>query len=419
MSYSTTRRSFLRASLGSSALVSLGLHVPAFLARSAQAAAAQGNDPTGNVLVVLQLSGGNDGLNTVVPYSDPEYAKNRITLRQQPNQVLKINDEIGLHPQLGGFAGLLEEQRLAIVQGVGYPNPDRSHFRSMDIWHSAQPEVAKPVDGWLGRCQEHFPQSNGRDVPALHLGDNELPLALVSQTRPIPSVKSLESFRLRTAGGAAPLAALRELAGAPRSAPGSLLDFLQQSTLTAYSSSEQVQESLREDSSPVKYPGFGLAQRLKSVAQLIDAGLGTRIYYVSLDGFDTHANQAQGHAALLNELAESVKAFQADLAHRGHVDRVLTLSFSEFGRRVHENASQGTDHGAAAPLFLIGGRVQSGLIGKQPSLSDLDGEGDLKFHTDFRQVYAAILDRWLGCSSEAVLGGVFEPAAVLRDATSS
>src|SRR5262245_50971428 len=156
----TTRRRFLQASLGSSALLSLGLNVPDFLARSAWAATAQDKDPTGNILVVVQLSGGNDGLNTVVPYSDPEYAKNRLTLRLQPDQVLKINGEIGLHPQMGGFSSLLEEQRLGIVQGVGYPNPDRSHFRSMDIWHSAQPEVQKPLDGWLGRCQEHFPSAN-------------------------------------------------------------------------------------------------------------------------------------------------------------------------------------------------------------------------------------------------------------------
>jgi uncharacterized protein (DUF1501 family) len=185
-----SRRRFLQSSLGSSALLSMGLTVPQFLARSAQAAAGAraGGD---RVLVVLQLSGGNDGLNTVVPYADEAYAKNRIVLRVPAGQVLKIDDHLGLHPQMSGFAELLEKGRLAVVQGVGYPNPDRSHFRSMDIWHSAQPEIDKPSDGWLGRCLDCGPREAGQDVPALHLGPNELPLALVSQQQPVPSVQSL------------------------------------------------------------------------------------------------------------------------------------------------------------------------------------------------------------------------------------
>ncbi len=176
----------------------MGLDVPAFLTRSAQAAGKSADKD--RVLVVVQLSGGNDGLNTVIPYADDAYDRNRIVLRIAQEQVLKVDDYVGLHPQMTGFAKLLEDKRLAIVQGVGYPNPDRSHFRSMDIWHSAQPEVAKPQDGWLGRSVARLDRHNGGDVPALHLGPQELPLALVSQERPVPSVESLENFRLRTAG---------------------------------------------------------------------------------------------------------------------------------------------------------------------------------------------------------------------------
>ncbi len=256
-------------------------------------------------------------------------------------------------------------------------------------------------------------------MPALYLGANELPLALVARETPVPSFDSLESFKLQTGDGAVSSQTLRGVAASGNSASSRensppLTDFIRRSMLSAIDSSEKVQEALRSDRSPVKYPSFDLARKLQNIARLIDAGLKTKIYYVSLDGFDTHANQSEAHAALMDELSSSVKAFIDDVSHRGHLDRVLMLSFSEFGRRVRENASAGTDHGAAAPLFLAGGRVKSGPIGKHPSLTDLDGEGDLKFHTDFRQVYATILESWLGCDSTAVLGEKFKHVGVLR-----
>lgn len=413
-----SRRRFLQATLGSSTLLSAGLAVPAFLARSAWAASDPAAGKTGslseNILVVVQLSGGNDGLNTVIPFADDGYGRNRITLRIPDSQVLKLNDQTGLHPQMEGFKKLFESQRLAIVQGVGYPNPDRSHFRSMDIWHTAKPDREDKTDGWLGRTIDADPREAGQDVPALHLGPNQLPLALVSQKTPVPSIESMAGFRLQTAGGALPLSSLAQLAEAARPDSPPLLDFLRRSTLNAYASSAQVQEALKEERSAAAYPDFALAQKLKQIAQLIDAKLSTRIYYVSLDGFDTHANQSAAQAALLNQLSASVAAFIEDLAQRGHQDRVMVLSFSEFGRRVRENASQGTDHGTAAPVFLAGGRVASGFIGAQPSLSDLDGEGDLKFHTDFRRLYASLLDGWLGCPSEKVLGQRFEPLGIVK-----
>ena len=279
--------------------LSAGLSVPAFLARSACAAAEQPSGGSGKVLVVVQLSGGNDGLNTVVPYGDDGYGRNRIALRIPTEQVLKIDDHLGFHPQMQGFSKLLQDGRMAVVQGVGYPNPDRSHFRSMDIWHTARPEVDDKRDGWLGRSIDSDAREAGQDVPALHLGPNPLPLALVSQQTAVPSVESLESFRLRTEGGALPLSSLGKLAEAARPDAPPLLDFLRRSTISAYASSEQVRQALKEESTAANYPDFALAQKLKHVAQLIDAGLSTRIYYVSLDGFDTHANEgaAQGQLA--------------------------------------------------------------------------------------------------------------------------
>ena len=412
MSLSHSRRRFLQNTVGSSALIAMGIDVPGFLARSARVLAADGS-AADNVLVMVQLSGGNDGLNTVIPYADPLYNRNRIVLRIGEGQVRKIDDYVGLHPQLEGFSQLLEEDRLAVIQGVGYPNPNRSHFRSMDIWHPRNPTSTPPRTGWLGRALDAAPQTAGRDVPALYLGANELPLALVARRTPVPSFDSLESFRLSTAGGAVPSQALRELAAVERDGGSDLLGFIQRSTLSALDSSKKVQETLEQDEDPVEYPGFGLARKLRNVARLIDAGLKTRIYYVTLDGFDTHANQLAAHAALMNELSSSLRAFAEDLSARGHLDRVLILSFSEFGRRVRENASAGTDHGAAAPSFLIGGKVRNGLIGKHPSLANLDS-GDLKHHTDFRQIYATLLDRWLDCPSETVLGGKFKHADVLK-----
>lgn len=389
----------------------MGFSAPAFLARGASAAQ---NASGGNVLVVVQLSGGNDGLNTVIPFADEAYEKNRIVLRIPKDQVLKIDEHLGLHPQMTGFRKLIDDGRLGIAQGVGYPNPDRSHFRSMDIWHTARPTVEDKRDGWLGRALDCSPAGSGGDVPALHLGASPSPLALLSLKTAVPSIESLEGFRLRADGGALPLPSLSKLTEAARPDAPELLEFMRKSALYAYASSQEVQEVLKQEKEASPYPGFALAQKLKQIAQLIDAGLGTRIYYVSHDGFDTHSNQLAGHAALLNELSAAVSAFIDDLAGRGQLDRVVVLCFSEFGRRVRENASQGTDHGTAAPVFLAGGRVQAGMLGAQPSLTDLDGEGDLKFHTDFRRLYATLLESWLACPSEAVLGQKFEPLPILK-----
>ena len=418
----TSRRTFLKSSAGSAALVALAQGVPQFLLNaSAQAAESRGE----TVLVVIQLSGGNDGLNTVIPFADDAYRKGRPSLAVGKDQVKKIDDSVGFHPSMDGFAKLLEAGWLGVVQGVGYANPDRSHFSSMDIWHTARPDLYKGrgerdgpghrVTGWIGRCLDCNARSDGKaghgDMPALHLGAGRLPLALVGEEIRCSSVAALEGFKLEDGGNERVVKAMQKAAAAKRSGDDDLVTFLQRGTLSAMESSRRVQESLGKYKTDVKYPDSGLANRLKTVSQLIDAGLGTRVYYLDLDGFDTHANQGGAHAGLLAELTGAVAAFVNDLDKHGHGKRVMTMTFSEFGRRVKENASQGTDHGAAAPLFVAGGKVKTGLIGKHPSLSDLD-EGDLKFTTDFRGVYAAVLEQWLGVASEPVLRGKFDPVRV-------
>jgi uncharacterized protein (DUF1501 family) len=414
-----TRRDFLRLGLGTSTLVACGGGVPAFLARSAAVLADGVPDAKGRVLVVLQLDGGNDGLNTVVPYTDEEYRKRRPRLGLSAKGLHKVDDRIGLHPALRGFAKLLEGHQLAIVQSVGYPNPNRSHFESMAIWHAAQLKPAAEVPGWLARALDTRPSAPGGDAPALHISDATLPAALTGGQRHVPSLNSLEQFRRRlgvpdTAGPSAQRAALDRVGGQPRGEPGSLLEFVQRNTVITYASSARLEGILNGRAAPTGYPEvYGLAQRLRLIAQLIKAGLTTSLYYTQLGGFDTHASQLGQHDSLLREVGDSLKAFLDDLHRSGEAKRVLVLVFSEFGRRLGENASGGTDHGTAAPVFLLGSPVRSGVHGPYPNLRDLDEGGDPRHALDFRQVYATVLDQWLGCPSEKVLGARFAPLQLL------
>jgi len=402
----TTRRRFLQTTLGTSAAISLEGTLPAFW--NAVAAAEAGND---RVLVVVQLSGGNDGLNTIIPYKHSAYRKNRPAIGIPANQVLRINDELGFHPSMQGCADLLEDGKLAVVQGVGYPNPNRSHFESMDIWHTCQRKGSPRQEGWLGRyLNVASPQSV--DAPALHLGAEKQPLALTSQKIRVPSIASLDRFRLDDENNQKLRSAIGDVTAAKRPASSPLLGFIQTSTTSALAASERIKQARAKYTTPVAYPDSKLAEKLRTTAQLIDAGLQTRVYYMTLESFDTHSQQPAAHAALLNQLSSAVAAFIRDLNHHGHGDRVLLMSFSEFGRRVAENASEGTDHGAAGPMLVAGNKVQAGPLGEHPSFDDLLN-GDLKFHTDFRQVYAAILEQWLGCDSQPVLGGKFEPAKLI------
>jgi uncharacterized protein (DUF1501 family) len=425
MMFPHSRRSFLQRSISSAALVALSQSVPQFLL-SASAHASQ--TPSENILVVIQLTGGNDGLNTLVPYGDDAYYRNRRLLGIPKPQVRKIDDYVGLHPSMAGFSKLLEEQKLGIVQGAGYPVPDRSHFSSMDIWQTARREgvvanvaVDRGADpratGWLGRYLENRQMAgkSSTDVPAIHLpaGASKLPLALIADHAQVASIQSIDSFKLDDGGDVKLRHAVERATAARRESDNGLVAFLHEGVEAALASSHRVQEAVRNYKTEIRYPESNLARRLKTIAQLIDAGVGARVYYLDHDGFDTHSNQATVHAGLLSELSAGLAAFIADVSEHGHGDRVLAMTFSEFGRRVHENASQGTDHGTAAPMFLAGGRVLPGLLGKYPSLTDLD-EGDLRFTVDFRRVYAGVLESWLKVSSERVLGQQFSPLQIVR-----
>ena len=403
-----TRRRFLAASATTSSVLTFGGIAPAFLREAAVA-----NESDGRILVVVEMAGGNDGLNTVVPHSDDEYREARPKLGIPKSQVLKIDHRLGFHPSMSGFSDLLEAGHLAVVQGVGYPDPNRSHFESMDIWHSCQRKTENRTDGWLGRYLQHSGTAEVQDPAGLHLGDDKQPFALMSRDVRVPSIRSLDEFRL--AGNDSPKfrQAVKELADARRGDSNDLLNFVQTSTSSAITASERIESAAMKYKPSKEYPQNGLAQRLQTVAKLISSGLKTSVYYVQIGGFDTHAQQPNAHSVLLRYVSDSVSTFVNDLKAHGHADRVLCMCFSEFGRRVRENASEGTDHGTAGPVFLAGTQVKPGLIGKHPSLSDLK-DGDLQYHTDFRQVYATVLEQWLKSDSERVLKGRFQPVDALR-----
>ncbi len=406
-----SRRQFLQTT----GLVSLGAAPPAFLAKAAQSA---GGERDQRILVVLQLAGGNDGLNTVVPFADDLYHDARPGIKIAPGAVRKINDHLGLHPAMSGLQELHDEGALAIVQGVGYPDPNRSHFRSMDIWNSAQPEVEIPDDGWLGRALDQDTGSPDGAVPALALGTGRLPLALVSRKINVPTVRDLSTYRLAPGAGsagvrAARLRAIASLAARP-AAEGSELAYLRRTTSYALRSAQRIEKAATSYQPAAPYPNNSLGRKLKTVAQLITGDLGTRIFFVSLGGFDTHSQQGGAHAALLAELSGAVHAFFKDLGGHKLADRVLLATYSEFGRRVKENGSLGTDHGTASPLFLASPALKKpGLVGTHPDISDLDGNGDLKFGTDFRTVYSTLLEGWLGIDSKPVLGRRFDKLDVI------
>jgi uncharacterized protein (DUF1501 family) len=397
------RRQFLTRTLQSSSLLAVGTVVPQFVSRTAQAAA-PGKE---NILVVVEMTGGNDGLNTVIPYADDLYHKARPTLRQTKDVVIRLDDHVGLNSSMVGFRQMFEKGQLAVVQGVGYPNPERSHFEAMDIWQSADPKRVITT-GWLGRAVTEMKNTSG-GVPILQLGSRGFPLALTGAPGGgAVTVNDQHSFRLELGGGKTVQQKARRRLLEDLAAPGAkqadddLASFIKRRQVQTLTAVETLRELL-DGPNALPRQGAGLSQKLQLVADLIARGFGTRIFYVSLDGFDTHAGQATTHANLLADLANSVNGFFETLKKTGHDSRVRLMTYSEFGRRVPENGSRGTDHGAGSCLFLAGPSIKGGVVGKHPSLADLDAD-DLKFHTDFRRVYATLLDGWLGCDSKAVLG---------------
>jgi uncharacterized protein (DUF1501 family) len=389
-----TRRDFLRTS----SLLALAPAVPGFLARTARAAQPARD---GRVLVVVQLDGGNDGINTVVPFADEGYAKHRKVLRLPKERLIKVNGTVGLHPSLGDFGKLLEAGKLTVVQGVGYPNPNRSHFRSMAIWHTARLDAEEQAGlGWLGRGLDEVPKAS-----SLLVGAGPPPVALRGRRAVASAVERIEDFTL--AAGADPRKAL------PRNEPADeLAAFVRRSMLDAYATADRL-KAAAGDGDGARYPQSGLANRLRLIARLLKTGVGARVFYTTQGSYDTHSAQLFTHANLLFELAGAVKAFLDDLTTARLADRVAILCFSEFGRRVQENGSSGTDHGTAGPVFLAGPSVKGGLVGQTPSLMDLEA-GDLKMSLDFRRIYAAVLKDWLGLPARTALAGTFDLLPLFR-----
>jgi uncharacterized protein (DUF1501 family) len=394
-----SRRDFLARS----SLVALAPTVPSFLAQIARSASPR-NDS--HVLVVIQLDGGNDGINTVVPYKDDGYSKYRKILRLPSNDLIKINDLIGLHPALRATSRLLDSGRLAILQGVGYPNPNRSHFESMAIWQTAQLEPAKDGPGWLGRALdgEHAPADGSPGSTLIGLGSP--PRALHGERSLSAALAHLDDLVL--SGATDPRKALL-----PTLSTRDVKAFVSRSMLDAYTTADRLKDAASVKDAGAAYPGTGLSNRLRLIARLLKAGFGTRVYYTVQAGYDTHYSQLPQHANLLDELGGALRAFLDDLKNAKLDDRVIVLVFSEFGRRVAENGSLGTDHGTAGPVLLAGPRVNPGLVGETPSLLDLQ-EGDLKMGLDFRRVYATVLEDWLGLPARTALGGDFPRVTLFR-----
>jgi uncharacterized protein (DUF1501 family) len=403
-----SRRELIKVGLGALPVISMAGTMPAFVPQMAFAQQARrpglAND---NILVVLQLTGGNDGLNTVIPFADDAYhrARPKIGIRQS---AFKLDDHFALNPALGILKNVFDQGHLAVVHGCGYPKPNRSHFRSMEIWHTCNPESSQP-SGWLGHYLDHVARGGGRPVSPLNIG-TELPQALVGNGTPVPSIERLEDFRLKSGAKSKQALLEREIVmemNKPADAQSPAQQFLARQATNAILATAKIQSMAQPGAGQYFYGGDSLGRQLQLIANLISANSGTRLFYLQYGNFDTHANQPEMHQRLFAQLGQALYAFDEDLKQKGVLDKVALMCFSEFGRRVVENSSAGTDHGAAAPMFVMGGKVKGGLHEKMPSLTDLD-DGDLKYTTDFRRVYATLLDKWLNADSAKVLGGKFE-----------
>lgn len=430
----TTRRTFLNRGL---MLVGAATTVPAFLERSALAIAPEAGGrtrsrsgvPDERILVVVQMAGGNDGLNTVIPVRNDLYYKNRPTLGIERAKALKLTDDIALNPALEGFKKLYDDGMLTVVQGVGYPNPNRSHFKSTDIWATGSPD-GRLHTGWLGRYFDA--QCKGQDPPQPETGvalTSEAPLTLLGQKFSPVAFQRPDSLtwnggkmeapkRGKPSGPNMQQSAFEHLNEPKKNEHAAIseLEYLQRTALDARLSAADIQKAANGRPA-ANYPNSPLAGSLKTVARMITANMPTRIYYVSQGGYDTHTGQMNRQPQLLKQIGDALKAFTEDLKESRQLDRVMVMTFSEFGRRVEENASGGTDHGTAAPMFIIGNHAKAGLAGAYPSLEKekLD-HGDLMFTTDFRTVYASLLKDWMGANAGQILGGQFAPLPIIKRA---
>jgi uncharacterized protein (DUF1501 family) len=364
------------------------------------------------VLVILQLSGGNDALNTVIPYSNPLYHDNRPKVGIPEDQVLPINDSIGFHPAMGPIKKLYDEGKVAIIQGIGYPNPSRSHFRSMDIWHTCEPTKVGD-EGWVGRAIRDIDPQKDNVLTGVNFGRG-LPRALAVPGVPVASVGNLETYGVLTGIEAEDqrLMALETFSRtySPMLGKGPVLSYFAQTGLDALKGADILSTALDNYSSSVKYDSDDVAQYMKNIVQTHLANLGTRVLYTTApyNSFDTHAGELANHTRLWTQTSNAISAFYEDLKEHNATDNVVLFVFTEFGRRVHDNGS-GTDHGAGGHAFIIGDAVKGGLYGEYPSLeAGKLMEGDLHYNNDFRGTYATLLERWLHLDSKPIVGGTFE-----------
>ncbi len=414
-----TRREFLQNGMS---FVAMGIGIPSLFMEAAHGKSSQAlalidshAKTSDKILVLVEFNGGNDGLNTVIPHTDPEYKKLRPRIGIRKQDVVQIDANLGLHPRLKPLMSLYEKGHLGVVNGVGYPNPNYSHFEAMDIWQLADPaHQLKERVGWVARYFNEDGHLKTNPLSGLTLTGN-LPLALNSediaasvytqgQEDPFTSTNRDQEIQARLA--------TRRAMYTKGTVANSHLDFIRKVGQHAYTNTSEIRTALtnydKRAAASAHYPQYNeLGNSLQSVAKLITGGLSTRVYYVAVGGFDTHANQPDQHGNLLGGIAESIVAFFKDLESQGRDKDVTLMTFSEFGRRAGENDSQGTDHGTAGMMFVAGGSVKGGVHGQHPSLTDLK-DGDLRFTTDFRRVYADLLDNWLSTSSEKILGTKYD-----------
>ena len=370
----------------------------------------------GRSLVVIQLTGGNDGLNTVIPYDDGLYYDYRPTVNVEQERVLKLDDKLGLNPSMGPIKELWDDGNVAIIQGTGYPEPNRSHFRSMDIWHTAEPTQVIN-EGWLGRAIRDLDPKGDNVLTGINFGRG-LPRALACKGVPVASVGNLETYGLFTdtedeAARAQILNTFSRMYGGV-DGKDAVSEFLAQTGADALKGADTLRTAPQSYSSNVEYATNSLAQSLRDVAQVMFADLGTRIYYAQHGSFDTHGGELPVHAKLWEDVSEAIGDFMDDLKEHGRDEDTLVLVFSEFGRRIKDNGS-GTDHGSGGLSFAIGGSVNGGLYGEYPSLREKDQiNGDLAFNNDFRSTYSTILEQWLGLAAAPIVNGTFEQFDLIR-----
>ncbi len=401
-----SRRTFLSTIWGTSAMLSLG-GASTFRRQKTLSETVGTQKEKDTVLVVLELKGGNDGLNTVIPYTEAVYHTSRPTLHVSPRKVVKLNSRFGLHPELKELADLFKKGALTVIHGVGHRGLSQNHEEAMRAWQTGFPDRPACATGWLGRAIDSLARQDPLHAKGAFIGSIAMPFTLRTENAVVPRIRSTGELILKSRNG-------RTGGFPPVSEPGDrtnpLLGFLTKAVNASVSESQNIDKALavkKEDA----YPPFQLADKFRTIATLIRAGTGIRVFYTDLGGggfggFDNHANQAENHAALLNQLSTSLAAFMEDLKHDGLDRRVLVMTFSEFGRTVAENGRRGTGHGNAAPLLLAGGGIKGGFIGTHPSLTDTVS-GSQKPHIDFRRVYAAVLDSWLGVDSKAIFRELF------------